>query len=191
MMTLSAHKLYGPKGVGALVVDKSIDIAPQIEGGGHEGGLRSGTENVAAIVGFGAAAARARGLLAERRDHMASLRERLEQHLHALPSVEVFASGTLRLPNTVCFAVPGIDGETLLMQLDRRGFAVSSGSACDSGSSAPSHVLLAMGVAEEVARCAIRVSLGQDSTISEVDAFAAALGGEMRGLQGLGLRATA
>lgn len=191
MMTLSAHKLYGPKGIGALIVDKRLDLAPLLEGGGHEAGRRSGTENVAAIVGFGTAAERARAGLVERQAHMSALRLRLEECLREIAGVELVAADAPRLCNTVCFSVRGIDGEAMLMQLDRRGFAVSSGSACDSGTAAPSHVLLAMGIAEEVARCALRASLGKDSTLAEVEEFAAALAAEVRTLRGLSLRATA
>jgi cysteine desulfurase len=191
MMTLSAHKLYGPKGIGALVVDKSLDLAPLLEGGGHEAGLRSGTENVAAIVGFGVAAERARAGIVERQAQMSALRQRLEACLRETAEVELIAPDAPRLCNTVCFSVRGIDGETMLMQLDRRGFAVSSGSACDSGTTAPSHVLLAMGIAEDVARCAIRVSLGKDSTLAEVEAFSDGLAAEIQRLRDLDLRATA
>jgi len=191
MLTLSAHKLYGPKGIGALVVDKSLDLAPLLEGGGQEAGLRSGTENVAAIVGFGMAAERARLALAERQAQMGALRLSLEVYLREITEVELISPDAPRLCNTVCFSVKGVDGEAMLMHLDRRGFAVSSGSACDSGTAAPSHVLLAMGIAEDVARCTLRVSLGKDSTLAEVEAFAAGLAVEIRGLRNLSLRATA
>lgn len=176
MMTLSAHKLYGPKGVGALIVDKSVELTPQMLGGGHESGYRAGTENLASIVGFGAAAELAQGLLERRREHLAGLRSCLERQMATLPVV-TYSADAERLPNTVCFSVPGIDGETLVMQLDRAGFAVSSGSACDSGGRTPSHVLLAMGVPAELAGCAIRVSLGDDNTMEDIDDFVGALVG--------------
>ncbi|MBI1195507.1 MAG: aminotransferase class V-fold PLP-dependent enzyme [Gammaproteobacteria bacterium] len=176
MMTLSAHKMYGPKGVGALIVDKAIELTPQMLGGGHESGFRAGTENLASIVGFGAAAELARGLVERRSEHLKELRSRLEHQIASLPVV-TYSADAERLPNTVCFSVPGIDGETLVMQLDRAGFAVSSGSACDSGGRTPSHVLMAMGVSAELAGCAIRISLGVDNTIDDVDAFVVALAG--------------
>lgn len=191
MMTLSAHKIRGPKGVGALIVDKALDLEPQVVGGGHENMRRAGTENVAGIVGFGAAAVEAGRELEARRAHLLMLRERLESFLRTMEGVELFGSGVERLPNTVCFAVPGIDGETLLINLDRAGFAVSSGSACASGSTDPSHVLLSMGVARDVARCALRVSLGTDNTVAEVDAFAECLQGQVRAIRGLVMRESA
>ncbi len=179
MLSLSAHKLNGPKGVGALVMDPGVALEPLLYGGGHEHGLRPGTENVAAIVGFGAAAALARRELETRRRHLAELRGMLETRLRALPQVVLFAELAPRLPNTVCFAVPGIEGETLVMQLDRRGIAVSSGSSCASGSGRASHVLLAMGVAPELARCAVRVSLGEGNDASDIESLTAALGAEI------------
>ena len=175
LMTLSSHKLYGPKGVGALVCDKSLDVDPLIHGGGQEKGRRSGTENVAAIVGFGMAAMLAKSQLDVRVKHLRSLRDRLENGLVNIPNVTIFAQQEQRLPNTVFFSVPGIDGETLLMQLDDADFAVASGSACASKSGTPSHVLLAMGVDESLARGAIRVSFGKDNTVDEVDVFLLAL----------------
>ncbi|MES0874383.1 cysteine desulfurase family protein [Sinimarinibacterium thermocellulolyticum] len=171
LMSLSSHKLYGPKGIGALVRRAEVDLVPLHHGGPQEKGLRGGTENVAAIVGFGVAAELARQELERRTRHTLALRERLEAGLATLPGVRVFAAGVERLPNTVQFALPGFDGEALLMQLDRKGFAVSSGSACASGKHEPSHVLLAMGVEPEIARGAIRVSLGVDNTAEQIDAF--------------------
>lgn len=174
-LALSAHKIYGPKGVGALVLDKSVDIEALLHGGGHEGGLRSGTENTAAIAAFGAAAALAQAELEPRRRHSLALRERLSAVLAAAPGVTVFGTGAERLPNTVQFALAGFEGESLLMALDRNGVAVSSGSACEAGSGEPSHVLVAMGVAADMARGAVRVSMGKDNTIAEVDRFGAIL----------------
>ncbi|MDT0634364.1 cysteine desulfurase family protein [Spectribacter hydrogenoxidans] len=175
-LAISSHKIYGPKGVGALVLDKRVDIRPLLHGGGHEGGLRGGTENTAAIVGFGAAAELAKAERASRHEHTAGLRDRLQAGLAAaLPEAVIFAAEAERLPNTLQFAVPGFEGESLLMALDQFGFAVSSGSACASGSGEPSHVLLAMGVDPVVARGAIRVSLGKDNTADEIDRFLAVL----------------
>lgn len=175
MMSLSAHKLYGPKGAGALVVSKSVDLEALLHGGGQERGMRAGTENVAAIVGFGAAAELARQRLATAQARMQLLREYLEACLSRLDGVVVFASGASRLPNTVCLALPGLDGETAVMLLDQDGIAVSSGSSCSSGDSEPSHVLMAMGVEEEVARHAIRISLGLDNTQADIDTLISAL----------------
>lgn len=169
LMSLSAHKLYGPKGVGALIVDKALDLEPLLQGGGHEMERRAGTENVAGIVGFGVAAALAHEELASRTSHLKTLRDALEQRLCALPGVVVFAAQAPRVVNTVLIGVPAIEGETLLMELDRHGIAVSSGSACASGSPDPSHVLLAMGVDPDLARRVIRISLGKDNTLVDID----------------------
>jgi cysteine desulfurase len=182
-LTLSAHKCYGPKGAGALVLDKRLDLRPQITGGGHEKGLRAGTENVPAIVGFGVACELARRRLQELPAFLGKLRERLEEGLLALGAV-VFGGEAERLPNTVYFGFPGIDGETLVMALDRVGFAVASGAACSSGSTDPSPVLLAMGVKPELARTAIRVSLGKDNEMKQMDEFVRALRGELARLRG-------
>lgn len=175
LMSLSAHKLYGPKGVGALIVDKTLELEPLLHGGGHEMGRRGGTENVAGIVGFGAAAALALSELAVRSAHLRKLRDLLEASLRELSDVVIFAERVERLPNTVLIGVPGIDGEALLMNLDRKGIAVSSGSACASGSGEPSHVLLAMGVDPDLARRVIRISLGQGNTPEDVLRLIAAL----------------
>lgn len=175
VMTLSAHKIHGPKGIGALVVDRGTEIAPLLHGGGHEGGLRGGTENTAAIVGFGAAAELAVRELEHRAAHMRRLRDQLEAGLNSIPGVQIFATGAHRLPNTVQFAVAGYEGESLLMALDHHDIAVSSGSACESGSGEPSHVLTAMGIPEQIARGAIRVSFGKDNHSDQVDTFVAVL----------------
>jgi cysteine desulfurase len=169
LMTLSAHKIYGPKGIGALVLDPATPLVPLIHGGGQERGLRGGTENVAAIVGFGKAAELAASELDQRREHLLRLRLRLERGLADLAGVTIFAHATERLPNTVLFALAGYDGEALVMLLDRKGFAVSSGSACASGVVEPSHVLLAMGVDAEVAKGAVRIGLGRDNGEADVD----------------------
>jgi cysteine desulfurase len=175
LLSLSSHKLYGPKGIGALVVKSGTDLRPLHHGGPQERGLRGGTENVAAIAGFGAAAELALRELDARAAHARALRERLEAGLRALPGVTIFGDGAERLPNTLQFALAGYDGEALLMQLDRKGFAVSSGSACASGAHEPSHVLLAMGYPREVALGAIRISTGKDNTDAEIDQFLVAL----------------
>ncbi len=176
LMSLSAHKIYGPKGVGALIIDKSVDLQPLMHGGGQERGLRGGTEHVAGIVGFGKAAELARAELGVRRVHLMALRERLEQRLQAeVPSAVLIAAEAERLPNTVMLSLPAIDGETLVMALDGAGIAISSGSACSSGSTDASPVLLAMGLSGAVGRGAVRLSLGKDSTSTDVEAVVAAL----------------
>jgi cysteine desulfurase len=173
-MTLSAHKLGGPKGAGALVVDKRVELQPLIAGGGHERGLRSGTENVAAIVGFGLAAELAVARLDARAQQVSALRAQLEAGLVA-QGATIFAGAAERLPNTSYFALAGVDGETLVGKLDRAGFAVAAGAACSSANPEPSHVLLAMGIESSLARGAVRVSLGPDTTASQVRDFLAAL----------------
>lgn len=183
-MTISAHKIGGPKGAGALIVDKRLELQPLIAGGGHERGLRSGTENVAAIVGFGLAAELAITGMAARNATLAALRDRLESGLTQL-GAQIFASRAERLPNTSYFAFDGFDGETLVTRLDRAGFAVAAGAACSSANPAPSHVLLAMDVPSSLARGAVRVSLGAANTRQQVDDFLAALKNTLSQLGGL------
>jgi cysteine desulfurase len=178
MLALSAHKFGGPKGVGALVLlQEGLSVgAPLIRGGGQERGVRAGTENVAGIAGFGAAARAAADNLDSEAARVADLRDGLEASIFAAaPDAIVFSAGAPRLPNTVAFAVPGIAAATLLMRLDLEGVAASSGSACSSGKVTPSHVLAAMRVPPELARGAIRLSLGWASTADDVERFAAAL----------------
>ena len=176
MAFVSAHKIGGPKGVGALLVRRGSDVAARIRGGGQEMGRRSGTENVAGIAGFGAAAeAAARDLADGAWERVAELRNVLESHLEAEAPGTIFPGrGAPRLPNTTCLASPGWKAETQVMQMDLAGFAVSAGSACSSGKVRASRVLLAMGLAPEVAGSAIRVSLGPATTEDEVRGFAEA-----------------
>jgi cysteine desulfurase len=183
-MTLSAHKAYGPKGVAALVLDKRLELQPLIAGGGHERGLRSGTENVPAIVGFGVAAELAAQRVAELPDRLRLLLCKLENGLVALGAT-IFAVNSKKLPNTSYFSFPNIDGETLVGKLDREGFAVASGAACSSANPEPSHVLRAMGVAPDIARGAVRVSLGASNTEAEIEQFIYALQVTVGRLQGL------
>jgi cysteine desulfurase len=171
LMSLSSHKIYGPKGCGALVFDKSVAINPILLGGGQEQGLRAGTENVAAIVGFGMAAALAKAELTERHAHLLKLRNLLEHGLSAIPGLTVFADQAERLPNTVQISIQGLDGEMLLMRLDQKSIAISSGSACASGMREPSPVLVAMGVDSAQAKSAIRISLGKGNTEAEIIEF--------------------
>lgn len=171
LMSLSSHKMYGPKGCGALIASAEYLKTPLLTGGGQEAGLRAGTENVPAIVGFGKAAELAHAELDQRHQHSLALRVRLEEQLQNLPEVTVFAQHSKRLANTVQFGIQNYVGEMLLMQLDQQGIAVSSGSACASAGASVSHVLMAMGIDEDLARSAIRISLGQENTKQEIDCF--------------------
>jgi cysteine desulfurase len=173
-MTISAHKIYGPKGAAALVVDKRLQVKPIIHGGGHEQGLRSGTENVPAIVGFGAACELAGGRIGELAQRQDAMRARLEQGLHEMGAV-IFGEDALRIPNTSYFAFKGILGETLVIELDKAGYAVAPGAACSSANPEPSATLLAMGVDSELALGAVRFSLGAGNTMQQVDEFLRAL----------------
>lgn len=173
-MTVSAHKIGGPQGAAALIRDRRLDLEPLIAGGGQEGGLRSGTENIAVIVGFGVACELAAARRVEAAAHLLALRSRLETALAGLGAT-IFAAGAERLPNTCYFALPGIDGETLVARLDRAGFAVASGSACSSAESGPSPTLLAMGVEPALAQGALRVSLGAANSSRQIDDFVFAL----------------
>ncbi|PZX18462.1 cysteine desulfurase [Palleronia aestuarii] len=174
MIFVSAHKIGGPKGVGALVLRRGLDLRARIRGGGQEMGRRSGTENVAAIAGFGAAAeAAARDLRAGAWDAVAQRRDRLERALESEASGTICIARTSpRLPNTTMLATPGWKGETQVMQLDLAGFAISAGSACSSGKLRGSGTLAAMGHDELTAGSAIRVSLGLMTTDEDIDRFA-------------------
>ncbi len=164
LLTISAHKLGGPVGAGALIVRDGIVLQPLIDGGGQERRRRAGTENIAAIAGFGA-------LAGEKLLDIRRLRDRLES---ALEGAVVIASSLERLPNTTCLAWPGLTAELLLMAFDLDGIAISSGSACSSGKVARSHVLAAMNLAPDILDGAIRVSLGWNTTDEDVDRFVAA-----------------
>lgn len=183
-MTLSAHKIYGPKGAGALVVDKRLDLRSLVSGGGQERALRGGTENVPAIVGFGAACDLAASRMNELAPRLAAMRERLERGLREM-GVVIFGEKAPRIPNTSYFAFKGIDGETMVIELDKVGYAVAAGAACSSTSTAPSATLLAMGVAPELARGAVRFSLGAGNTTQQVDEFLGALAGVVQRLRRL------
>jgi cysteine desulfurase len=166
-VSLSAHKIGGPQGVGALIVRDDAPFTAQLLGGRQERGLRAGTENVVGIAGFGAAAAAWGPMSSE-------LRDSFEAGLPA--SAVVFGKRAYRLPRTSNFALPGISAENALMALDLDGVMMSSGSACSSGKVKSSHVLKAMGVSDELARCALRVSFGWDSTEADVDAALGSIG---------------
>jgi cysteine desulfurase len=176
LLSLSAHKLHGPAGVGALYIRGGVRVRPMLVGGGQEQGLRGGTENVAGIVGMGVAAEAAMRVIAAATVRMTVLRDRLEAKVCAsLPRVIVVGARGDRVCNTSNFIVPGAAADMLLIRLGQEGFCVSSGAACDSGSIEPSHVLLAMGFDEREASSSIRVSTSRFTTEAEVDGFAAAL----------------
>ncbi len=176
MALISAHKIGGPKGTGALVIQRGTDLVAQIRGGGQEMGRRAGTENVIGIAGFGAAAEAAAHDLAEGKwTKIEKLRNILENTIAEFSNETIFVGKAApRLPNTSCFIAPGWKGETQVMALDLAGFAVSAGSACSSGKVRTSRVLHAMGYDEVRAGCAIRVSLGPETTDHEVMRFAEA-----------------
>lgn len=170
LLTISAHKLHGPQGVGALYVRKGTELQAQLFGGRHERSRRAGTENVAGIVGLGKAAELARAGLERGDDRkMSVLRDRLEKELSSIASTEVNGGGANRAPNTTNLHIDGIDGEALVIALDLKGLAVSTGAACSSGAIEPSHVLLAMGLTPEQARASIRLSLGKQNTVEDVE----------------------
>ena len=161
LMTVSAHKIGGPLGAGALIRREGLALDPLIRGGGQERGARAGTENVTAIAGFGAAAEATRLGWTQEAPRLAALRDRLETGLKAIaPAIVIFGAESPRLPNTTLFAVAGMKPETAVIAFDLHGVAVSSGAACSSGKVTPSHVLAAMGVSTDLARGAIRASLG-------------------------------
>jgi len=170
LMSLSAHKIGGPQGTGALVVHPSLVLAPMLRGGGQELSRRAGTENLGGIVGFGLAAE-----LSRRDDHserISSLRKKLESEIKQINSeVVIFGENAERLPNTSCVAIPGTTAETLLIMFDLAGIAVSSGSACSSGKVATSHVLVAMGIDAALAKAAVRISLGRTTTQEDIEKF--------------------
>lgn len=173
-LSLSAHKLGGPKGVGALILRREGTIDAGTRGGGQERGLRGGTENLTGIAGFGAAARAAPAALAQA-GAVGRLCNELETRVHAVaPDAVVFGGVAHRLPNTACIALPGASAEAQVMALDLAGVAVSAGSACSSGKIKASHVLRAMGVADGLAACAIRVSLGPGTVAADIEAFMAA-----------------
>jgi cysteine desulfurase len=172
LLSLSGHKVYGPKGIGALFVKRGTRMQPILHGGGHERRLRSGTENVPGAVGLGVAMTLAAEQLPQVRPRLARLRDRLAAGVgERIPEVAYLGHPTERLPGNVAFSVRYVEGESMLLHLDTHGFMVSSGSACASGSLEPSHVVLALGLGAEEAHGSIRVSLGRENTEEEVDAF--------------------
>ncbi len=171
LLSISAHKLYGPKGVGAIYIKGGTRLRQFLYGGHHQRGFRPGTENVAGIVGFGKAAELARASLAEDASRMAALREKLEQGLLArVPDCRANGAGAPRTPNTSNITFAGIEGEALVIALDLKGLACSTGAACSSGAVEPSHVLTAIGLPAAEARASVRFSLGRHTTVAEIDA---------------------
>jgi cysteine desulfurase len=171
LVTLSAHKLGGPPGIGALIAIADVDLAPMLSGGGQERGRRSGTENLLGIAGF-AAAAEAAAAEIPVYERVRSLRDTLEAEiLRIAPETVVLGAAVPRLPNTAAIAMPGTAAETQIIALDLDGVMVSAGAACSSGKVGPSHVLRAMGISPDIARSTIRVSLGWDSTEADLNRF--------------------
>jgi cysteine desulfurase len=186
LYSMSAHKLYAPKGVGALYVRKGTALAPIAYGGHHERDRRPGTENVPGIAAFGAAAELATRTLSAESERLGALRDRLENALlERIPRAGVNGSRSRRTPNTANLYFDGIDGEALVIALDLAGFAVSTGAACSSGAIAPSHVLMAMGLSGERARASMRFSLGRSNTEEQVDALVEALAGAVARLRSI------
>jgi cysteine desulfurase len=186
MVTVSAHKIGGPKGVGALLAPASHAVAPLIHGGGQQAGLRPGTENVAGIVGFGRAAELAHGVLAEHAQRLRDLREAFERGLaHAVPDATIHGAAAPRAPHVTSIGIPGTDSEALLMHLDLAGVCCSSGSACTTGAVTPSHVLTAMGVPHELAVASLRFSFGWQNTMADVEQALAVLPGVVAKVRGL------
>src|SRR5213594_1051813 len=176
LVSLNAHKFYGPKGVGALYVRKGTRVATMQTGGGQEKGRRTGTENVAGIVGLGVAMRIATEQRATESARQAALRDRIISGVQArVPDAVLNGHPTERLPNNASFCIPGTDGESLIVAMDLEGFAVSSGSACTSGETEPSQVLLALGLDRELAKGSLRVTVGRSTTEADVDRFVDAL----------------
>jgi cysteine desulfurase len=188
--SMSAHKLYGPKGVGALYARRGTRLAPLLFGGHHERDRRPGTENVPGIAGFGAAAELAGRCLAEDGERLAGLRDRMEKAiLDRIPGTGVNGARWGRTPNTSNVFFDGIEGEALVIALDLRGFAVSTGSACSSGAVTPSHVLTAIGLSADRARASVRFSLGRSTTAAQVDALVDALAASVEHLRRISVHA--
>jgi cysteine desulfurase len=191
LYSISAHKIYGPKGVGALYARKGVKLAPILFGGHHERDRRPGTENVAGAVGLGAAAAWMRENSADLNARLAALRDGLESGiLDAVPHARVNCAGSPRVPNTSNIQF-GVEGEPLLIALDLKGFAVSSGAACSSGAVEPSHVLTGIGLSREDARSCLRFSLGRSNDAAQIDALVEAVAASVAHLERLSPRAHA
>ena len=190
LYSMSGHKLYAPKGVGALYIRKGTRLAPIAYGGHHERDRRPGTENVPGIAAFGAAAELAGRRMAEDTERLAMLRDRLENAvLERIPGTGVNGSRWNRVPNTTNLYFDGIDGEAMVIALDLRGFAVSTGAACSSGALSPSHVLKAIGLSDDRARASMRFSLGRANTVEQVDALVEAIAASVAHLRRISVHA--
>ncbi|MBA2680504.1 MAG: cysteine desulfurase NifS [Ktedonobacteraceae bacterium] len=187
LLSLSAHKFYGPKGMGILYVRQGMRILPQLQGGSQERGRRAGTENVAGIVGTTAALRLAYDDLPIVTPRVQALRDQLIKGILKIPGSQLTGHPTDRLPNNASFAFEGVEGESILLNLDLLGFAASTGSACTSGSVDPSHVLVALGLPPEWSHGSLRLTLGKNNTQEDVDAILAVLPGIIEKLRGLGL----
>ena len=185
LLSLSAHKFYGPKGVGILYVRQGMRLLPQLQGGSQERGRRAGTENVAGIVGAATALRLAYEDLPTVTPHITALRNRLIDGLLSIPGSQLTGHPTERLPNNASFCFEGVEGESILLNLDLLGIAASTGSACTSGSVDPSHVLLAMGLPTEVAHGSLRLTLGKGNTDEDIDTLLRAVPGIIEKLRSL------
>lgn len=182
-LSLSAHKFYGPKGVGALYLRRGFTLDPLVHGGAQERDMRAGTENVPGIVGLGAAAELAANTMQAEKSHLDSLWHRLADGIAAIPGSFLNGDKDHHLPGTFSFGIEGVDHESLLIRLDMDGFSVSAGSACSAGSLEPSHVLLAMGQTKAQAASVVRVSMGRFTTREDVDAFLTSLRRNLNAMQ--------
>ena len=192
LLTLSSHKIYGPQGIGALFVRDGIGLSPLITGGHHERGLRAGTENIAAVVGFARAVTLAIDEIDTYRRMVQSLQRKLESGLlKALDGIAIHGAQAERLPHTSCIGFASVEAESILLHLDLKGIAASSGSACTTGDPEPSHVLTAMGVSPELAQGSIRISLGRENTEEEVDYTVSALTDAVQHLRSISSQWTA
>ncbi len=170
LLSLSSHKIYGPKGIGALVIRDGIELSPILTGGHHERGLRAGTENISGIVGFAHALRIAFEEIDAYQTRVSALRDKLESELlDGIGQVEIHGINAKRLPHTTSIFFASVEAESIVLHLDLKGIAASSGSACTTGEPEPSHVLLAMGISPEIAQGSIRISLGRENTEEEVD----------------------
>ena len=188
MLSLSAHKFHGPKGIGVLYARRGVPLTSLIEGGAQERGKRAGTENIPAIMGMAAALKEACEHMEANAAHVTHLRDRLIEGLSQIPHSALNGDPVNRLPGNVSFCFEGIEGESLLLLLDSKGICASSGSACASGSLEPSHVLTAMGLSREQARCSLRLTLNEENTAEEVDYIARQLSAAVERLRGLSPR---
>jgi len=181
MMSLSAHKFYGPKGVGALYIRRGVDLVPQMHGGNQDRGMRASTENVPAIIGFAEALCLSEAHRSKESRHLSEMRDSLIDEIrNALPKAMLTGDEENRLPNNASFCFPNIEGESLVMRLSERGFDVSSGSACSSGSLEASHVLLACGIDKDLAQGSLRVTLGKTTIKKDLELFVEALFEEIK-----------